>query len=160
MAWYYYSGPITQAIRVSSTKSVAVHPHTKVEILEVTREVQALMNSQVLRRCGRPLGAKSIADEPVAPPVRMQDVLPKSSLAQHFAEKGVTPSKAMPPKKPVGSPEYTVHELALAEKGISAPSGGDAPAVAVDPAVPAAPVVSAEEKSEKSSKKMKRWQDR
>jgi len=156
MAWYYYSGPIPQAIRVSSTKSVAVHPHSKVEILEVTREVQALLNAQVLRRCGRPLGAKSIADEPVAPPVRIQDVLPKSSLAQHFAEKGVTPSKAMPPKKPVGSPEYTVHELALAEKGITAPSGG-APAVDV---APAAPVVPAEEKPEESSKKKKRWQDR
>lgn len=157
MAWYYYSGPITQAIRVSSTKSVAVHPHSKVEILEVTREVQALLNAQVLRRCGRPLGAKSIADEPAAPPVRMQDVVPKSSLAQHFAEKGVTPSKAMPPKKPVGSPEYTVHELALAEKGIPAPSGGEVSAVDVAPAAPAAPVG---EKSEKSSKKMKRWQDR
>jgi len=149
MAWYYYSGPITQAIRVSSTKSVAVHPHSKVEILEVTREVQALLNAQVLRRCGRPLGAKSIADEPVAPPVRIQDVLPKSSLAQHFAEKGVTPSKAMPPKKPVGSPEYTVHELALAEQGIPAPIGGG-PAAEVDTA---APVDSAEKKAEKSDKK-------
>jgi len=156
MAWYYYSGPIPQAIRVSSTKSVAVHPHSKVEILEVTREVQALLNAQVLRRCGRPLGAKSLADEPVAPPVRMQDVVPKSSLAQHFAEKGVTPSKTMPPKKPVGSPEYTIHEVALAEKGIVAPSGGDL-VVEVETAAPVAPV---DEKNEKTSKKMKRWQDR
>lgn len=156
MAWYYYSGPIPQAIRVSSTKSVAVHPHSKVEILEVTREVQALLNAQVLRRCGRPLGAKSLADEPVAPPVRMQDVVPKSSLAQHFAEKGVTPSKTMPPKKPVGSPEYTIHEVALAEKGIVAPSGGDL-VVEVETAAPVAPV---DEKNEKSSKKTKRWQDR
>ena len=156
MAWYYYSGPIPQAIRVSSTKSVAVHPHSKVEILEVTREVQALLNAQVLRRCGRTLGAKSLADEPVAPPVRMQDVVPKSSLAQHFAEKGVTPSKTMPPKKPVGSPEYTIHEVALAEKGIVAPSGGDL-VVEVETAAPVAPV---DEKNEKTSKKMKRWQDR
>ena len=115
MAWYYYSGRVTRPIRVCSTKSVAVRPNSKIEILEVTPDVQGLLRTGELRRTGRPLGAKSLEDQPPAPQVRMQDVLPKSQLAQHFAEKGVTTSSSMPPKRPKGVQEFTVHELAAAE---------------------------------------------
>ena len=123
MAWYYYSGPVTRPVRVSSTKSVAVRPNSKIEILEVTPDVQALIRSGCLRRTGRPLGAQSIADQEPAPQVKMKDVLQRSSLAQHFAEKGVTTSSVMPPTKTVGAQEYTVHELAMDEADQSAPVG-------------------------------------
>lgn len=115
MAWYYYSGRVVRAIPQTRTKSVAVRPNTKVEILEVTKEVQALISQGVLRRTGRPVGATSVADKAPQEPVRMQDVVQKSSLAMHFAEKGMTESKDMPPRKSVGKPEFTVHEVASAE---------------------------------------------
>lgn len=114
MAWYYYSGHVTCAIRVSSTKSVAVRPNTKIEILEVTREVQALLAKGMLRRSGRPVGATSLEDASPPTDLRMEDVVSRSPLATFFAEKGVTTSKTMPPQKAVGAPEYTIHELEMA----------------------------------------------
>ena len=112
MAWYYYSGNIVKSVPVSRTKSVAVRPNSKIEILEVTKEAQVMLSAGILRRTGRPLGAKSLEDEVPVPRVHMRDVLPPSPLAQHFAEKGVTTAAEMPPRKPLGAPEFTVHELA------------------------------------------------
>lgn len=132
MSWYYYSGRIVRSIPVSRNKSVAVRPNTKVEILEITQEAQAMMRSGDLKRTGKPLGAVSLGDLPPRPLVKMRDVVPPSALAQHFAEKGVTPSRDMPPQKPVGAQEFTVHELAA--KGI-------VHAPRPEPVAPAAPMV-------------------
>ncbi|MFA4971300.1 MAG: hypothetical protein WC683_01720 [bacterium] len=129
MSWYYYSGSVPTGIPVSRTKSVAVAPHTKVEIVDMTPAAQALLRRGVLRRTGRPAGAPlrtnvAVTDQKVA------DVVPKSALARYFAEKGVTKSKEMPPKKPVGKPEFTEHELAVvAGEAAAAPvaHGSDAP---------------------------------
>jgi hypothetical protein len=151
MSWYYFSGHTVKPIRVSSTKSVAVRPNTKVEILEIVQETQALINAGILRRTGRPKGATSIADLPPRPIVRMRDVIQKSPLATYFAEKGVTTSKEMPPQKPVGAPEYTLHEMELAERARSAtPDEGDAAVL---------PAVSVDEAAEKGSGKSKRRRD-
>lgn len=111
MSWYYYSGNVVRSIPQGRFKSVAVRPNTKVEILEVTQEVQALISQGVLRRTGKPLGAVSLSDQPPRTPIRIQDVVPKSPLAMYVAEKGVTKDPGVAPQKPLGKPEHTVHEL-------------------------------------------------
>lgn len=154
MAWYYFSGKTVKSIRVCSTKSVAVRPNTKVEVLEVTREVQALINQGMLRKTGRPRDAKSMDGAPPRPEVRMQDVLARSALATFCAEKGVTPAKGMPPTKAVGQPEFTVHELEVAGKVVAAtPDAAD-----VLPAAGAADVANAAEKDGKKWSKRRRDQ--
>jgi hypothetical protein len=122
MAWYYYSGSVVKSIPVSRTKSVAVRPNSKIEILELTKEAQVMLSAGMLRRTGKPLGAKSMEDLPQPPRVHMRDVLPPSPLAMHFAEKGVTTSAEMPPRKPLGAPEFTVHELAAPTEGAASPN--------------------------------------
>lgn len=153
MAWYYYSGKIVKAVRVSSTKSVAVRPNTKVEILEVTREVQALLRAGVLRKTGRPRDAQSVGEAAPEPTPRMQDVVERSPLASYFAEKGVTSSKAMPPQKPVGAPEFTVHEMEMAGKTVTAPTAG-----AAADALPVADVAGVAEEGERKWSKRRRDQ--
>lgn len=134
MAWYYYSGNVVKSIPVSRTKSVAVRPNSKIEILEVTQEAQAMLSMGILKRTGKPLGAPSMEDAPPRPRVHLRDVLPPSGLALHFAEKGVTSSEALPPRKPVGSPEFTVHELAAREAPVVAPEPSGDVAVLPDDA--------------------------
>lgn len=128
MPWFYFSGHVVRAVPVSRNGSVAVRPNTKVEILEVTPESQALINQGTLRRTSPPRGAKSIADQPMPTTLRVEDVVPKSALALNFAEKGVTTSKDLPPKKLVGKPEYTIHEMEMQAKART-----NAPAPAADP---------------------------
>jgi hypothetical protein len=142
MGWYYYSGNIVKSIPVSRTKSVAVRPNSKIEILELTQEAQAMLSAGILKRSGKPLGAKSMEDAPVRPNIRLRDVLPPSSLAQHFAEKGVTLSAAMPPRKPVGSQEFTIHEMEMKSAAVApvvAPIAETVAETIVEPVV--APVV-------------------
>lgn len=111
MPWYYYSGSIVRSIQVSDRISVAVRPHSKVEIDKTTKETQLLINSGLLRRTG---GAKDSEKRKVSD-LKIQDVLPKSDLAKAIAEKGVTSSMSLPPKKPVGAPEMTEGEISLPE---------------------------------------------
>jgi hypothetical protein len=134
MGWYYYSGNVVKSIPVSRTKSVAVRPNSKIEILEVTQEAQTMLSMGILKRTGKPLGATSMEDAPPRPKVHLRDVLPPSGLAMHFAEKGVTSSEALPPRKPVGAPEFTVHELAAREAPVVAPEGSGDAAVLPDDA--------------------------
>lgn len=126
MGWYYYSGNVVKSIPVSRTKSVAVRPNSKIEILEVTQEAQTMLSMGILKRTGKPLGATSMEDAPPRPKIHLRDVLPPSGLAMHFAEKGVTSSEALPPRKPVGAPEFTVHELEAKSAVVAPEMPGDA----------------------------------
>lgn len=150
MAWYYFSGNVVKSIPVSRTKSVAVRPHSKVEILEVTQEVQAMLSAGILKRTGKPLGSVSMEDAPPVPRVHLRDVLPPSSLAQNFAEKGVTSSATMPPRKPLGSPEFTVHELSVEGVIVAPESRGEDAAVL--------PVEEVVEDNERAKSKRRRGQ--
>lgn len=134
MAWYFYSGNVVKSVPVSRTKSVAVRPNSKVEILELTLEAQILLSKGVLRRTGKPLGATSMESQPPRPRVSLRDILPPSGLALHFAEKGVTTSEAMPPHKPVGSPEYTIHEREVAGSVVVPVDAGDVAVLPVEEA--------------------------
>ena len=84
-----------------------------------------MISAGVLRRTGKQVGMKSMEDQPVKAAPKLRDVMPPSALAQHFAEKGVTSSKNMPPKKPVGTPEYTIHEIAAQKVDEAAPVVAD-----------------------------------
>ena len=64
MAWYYYTGKAVQSILVKAGLSMAIKPHTKVEILDMTPPTKALINKGVLRRTSKPKGAVSVKDIP------------------------------------------------------------------------------------------------
>ena len=123
MPWYYYSGKTVRPIPVKKGLSKSVRPHKKVEILEMTLEVQALVNKRELRRTSPPMGAESIADKPV-PELKVEDVVRKSELASRFAEKGKTISKGIPPKTKSGEQEMTEVEMNVAKNGSSGPADG------------------------------------
>jgi len=114
MAWFTYTGKVVRSIRVSNTKSVAARPNQKIEIVIMTKEAQALVGS-VLRPAAPPVNAVATVAADPEEKLDMRAVLQPSALAQHFAEKGVTTSKDMAPRKPVGAPEYTIHELAMSK---------------------------------------------
>ena len=117
MPWFYYSGNVPKSMPVKKGLSVSVPPHSKVEILEPgLREVQALKKKGLLRRTGRPAGAKSIADVLPTTAADIRAVTPKSAMALKIAEKGVTTDKGQAPKKPKGSPEMTEGELTALDK--------------------------------------------
>lgn len=111
MGWYYYSGNVVRSVQVSEGKSVAVRPHTKVEIHTMTKSAQSLIGIGVLKKTGRPVGVVIAEPKKVEPEVKIEDVLKPSPLAQVIAEKGVTSSPSIEPKKPVGDPELTIHEI-------------------------------------------------
>lgn len=108
MAWYYYTGKVVQAVQIKRGLSKAVKPHTKVEIIDMTTDVQALIRQGLLRQTGKPKGAVS-AESIVIPDVKLADVMPKSDMARFVAEKGVT---SAPMVSPVSSKvELTEGEL-------------------------------------------------
>lgn len=110
MSWYYYSGNIVRSIQVSDSISVAVRPKTKIQIEKITKDTQAMINAGMLRKTGNPNRANEIRK---ASGLKMQDVVPKSDMAKYVAEKGVTSSKDLPPRKAVGAPEMTEHEASV-----------------------------------------------
>lgn len=121
MPWYYHSGNVIRSVPVKPGVAQAVRPHSKVEILVMTPEAQALIRKGALRRTGRPKGVKvatakakaEVKDEP-----KMADVVERSALAKNIAEKGVTGSKGIPPKPVKGKvAEMTEGEKAGATKG-------------------------------------------
>jgi len=117
MPWFYYSGNVSRTIPVKKGLSVAVAPHSKVEILDPSlREVQSLRKKGMLRRTGRPAGAKSVQSLPTVSGEDVKAVTPKSAMAQKIAEKGVTMDKGQAPKKPKGNPEMTEGELRVKAK--------------------------------------------
>jgi hypothetical protein len=109
MAWYYYSGKTARPIPVKRGLSKSVRPHSKVEILEETIEVKALIRKGQLRKTGKPKNMSLVSDEPI-PDKTIKEVIGKSPLARFFAEKGITKSSNMPPVSKVGM-EMTEHEL-------------------------------------------------
>lgn len=109
MAWYYYTGRVARPIPVKKGLSKSVRPNTKVEILELTAESEALIRKKELRRTGAPKCAKPVAEEPVTN-VDVKKVVEKSDLAKMFAEKGFTKAPGMPPIAKAG-PEMTEAEL-------------------------------------------------
>ena len=116
MAWYYYSGTIVRPVPRGDGVTVAARPHTKVEIVKATPETQAMIKRGTLRRAGPPTEMK----ERKAPKKADPGAIPKSTMVRFFAEKGVTSSKGMKPKKSVGKPEMTEPE----EAGIRPESTG------------------------------------
>lgn len=109
--WYYYSGKTVRPIPVKKGLSKSVRPNTKIEILEETVEVAALIRSGQLRITGRPPGAPSVAEAPV-PQKKIEDVLGKSELAKRFAEKGKTKAAGIPPVS-IRPPELTEAEAEI-----------------------------------------------
>lgn len=114
MAWYYYTGKTVCSIPVKKGLSIAVRPHSKIEILDETVEVRALKRRGELRLIAPPKGAVSVQDIPV-PVQDIAKIVPKSDFARSFAEKGVTLSPGISPRKRVGKPEMTEGEIAVAE---------------------------------------------
>lgn len=96
MAWYYYTGKAVQSVQVKAGLSLAVKPHSKVEIIDMNQTTQVLINKGLLRRTGKPKGAVSVKDTPV-PTEKLADVMPKSDLAMIVAEKGATSSPHIAP---------------------------------------------------------------
>jgi len=126
MAWYYYSGGLTRSVVIKPGLSQSVKPHSKVNIEKIVRETQVLINKGILRRTGSP---KNDGKQPVRKVIKSEDIkkaLEKSEMAKAVAEKGVTTSPRMAPRKPVGSPEMTDGELQTAEDAVAnAAKGGD-----------------------------------
>jgi hypothetical protein len=116
MSWYYYSGSVVRPVQVKPGETRAIRPHSKVEILTMTPEAQAMIRKGILRRTGKPKGAKPLDPTPKKE-IKIEDVVQKSRMAQNIAEKGVTSSRNKPPKPVKGSPvELTVGEQAGFEK--------------------------------------------
>lgn len=105
-------------IPVKHGLSKSVRPKSKIEILEVTAEVQALLRKGHLRLTGKPKGAQSVAEVPV-PKQTVADVLKRSEMAGRIAEKGLTTSATIPPVS--RNPEMTDGELVADEKGSGEP---------------------------------------
>lgn len=114
MSWYYYSGKTVRPVPVKKGLSKSVRPHSKIEILEMTMEAQALIRKKELRVTGKPKGAKSVADEPV-PLKNIKDVVKIPERAISVAEKGATTSASMPPKTSSGKPQMTEGEIKARE---------------------------------------------
>ena len=116
MPWYYYGGSVVRPVEVKPGLTLAVKPHTKVEVFSMTGATQALVRKGMLRRTGKPRESKPVEapkDEP-----KMEDVVEKSPMAQKIAEKGTTTSKNQPPTPGKGSPaELTEGEEKGVEKG-------------------------------------------
>jgi len=62
MSWYYYSGVVVRPIPVKKGVSVSVRPATKIEIIEMTPEADALVRCGQLRIASRDHNAKNIRD--------------------------------------------------------------------------------------------------
>jgi len=117
MPWFYYSGPTPRSVPVKKGLSIALIPHTKVEIFDTgSRDVVSLVKKGYLRRTGKPVGAKKMADVPVTTSDEIKAVTPKSAMATKIAEKGVSLSKEQAPRKRRGSPEMTEGEINVATK--------------------------------------------
>jgi hypothetical protein len=134
MAWYRYTGNVVRSIPVKKGITKAVRPHTVIEILEETRESKALIRKNLLRKTGKPRGAKSLAATPAREPVDLAGVLPKPEQAKKIAEKGKTTHKSKPPK--AKKPEHTEGELegANVEKGAEKAEVLESDAAEADPA--------------------------
>ena len=116
MAWYYHSGNVVRPVEVRPGVTVAVRPHSKVEVLHMTGATQVMIKKGMLRRTGKPKGSKPV--EVPKEELKMEDVLGKSPLAQKIAEKGSTVAKSIPPKpKKGGTVELTIGEQEGAKKG-------------------------------------------
>lgn len=118
MPWFFYSGNIPRPVPIKKGVSIALVPHTKVEIVDANSpEVQALKRKGLLRVTGKPASAVSLA-KVEAPVETVADVTPKSDMARSIAEKGVSKGKGETPKKAVGNPEMTEGELVSSEKKV------------------------------------------
>lgn len=117
MPWYYHSSNVIRPVSVKPGVTVAVKPHSKVEIFAMTPEAQALIKKGILRRTGKPKAAPKALAVPKDEP-KMEDVVEKSPLAKNIAEKGVTDSKNKPPKPVAGkTAEMTEGEKLGVKKG-------------------------------------------
>lgn len=93
MAWYYYSGNIVCPITIKKGVSVAVKPHTRIEINCSDSSTDALIRRGLLRICGKPSDAISFVD--VVPTTKdgIRELTPKSEMAERFKDKGVSADK-------------------------------------------------------------------
>jgi len=114
MPWFYYSGNIPRSVEVKKGVSVAMRPHSKVEIKDVSlQSVQVMVRKGLLRRSGRDPSVASVIA--TVHPVKAEDIVkatPKPHMAVNVAEKGVTSGPGMAPKSVKGA------ELTNGEKGL------------------------------------------
>lgn len=110
MTWYYHSGKTVRPIPVKKGLSKSVRPNSRVEILELTSESKALIRKHELTICGKPKGAKSIADEPI-PSTDIAAAIGVTPMARSIAEKGKTTDSKIAPTT-IGIPQMTEGELA------------------------------------------------
>lgn len=96
MAWYYYTGNVPRSIPVKKGLSKVVTRCSRVEILEMTLEVQVLIRKKMLRRTGVPKGALSVAEDPVVDQA-IESVVEPPKMARSVAEKGKTKSAKIEP---------------------------------------------------------------
>ncbi len=116
MPWFYYSGTVSRSIPVKKGLSVAVRPHSRVEIFDAqAREVQSLIKKGQLKRTGKPAGVESTINAETVTGKDIESVTPRSAIADSFAEKGISTGPDKPPKKLKGAPEMTSAEVGLAE---------------------------------------------
>jgi hypothetical protein len=163
MPWFYYSGNIARPIPVRKGISVAVRPHTKVEIIDTqSREVQALKGKGLLKPTGRPVDAVSVKEKQV-PTATVADVTPRSALSERIAEKGVTIDKGQAPRKIKGSPEMTEGELRAVEPKVRDSESAEPKAEKSLKGADIVDVLSSDESSpadKKGKKKAKKKKDR
>jgi hypothetical protein len=123
MPWYYNSGNVARPVQVKPGLTVSVRPHTKVEIVKMTPEAQALIRKGIFRRTGKPRGSKPVGDVKKDEP-KIEDVVEKSPMAKNIAEKGKTSSKRKPPKPAKGKTvEMTEGEEMGSKKGADLADG-------------------------------------
>jgi hypothetical protein len=147
MPWYYYSGTVVRPVPRGDGVTVAARPHTKVEIVKPTPETQAMIRKNLLKRTGPP---KEVKERKPVDTKKIREVVPKSTMARFFAEKGETDSAKMKPRVRVGKPEMTEPE----EAGIR-PENAKKDAGVADVSSDADEAGSASDKKSKGRKKKK-----
>ena len=111
MAWYFYTGSVVRPIPIKLGMSKSVRPNSKVEILELTIDAQALIRRGQLRLTAKPKVVPPASTESVSV-VKLVDVLKTSLMAETFAEKGKSPDAGTPPVSAFGA------EMTAAERGV------------------------------------------
>jgi len=96
MPWFYYKGRTVKPIPIRKGLSLAVRPHTKVEIEEPSiNEVKILIRQRLLTPTAPPRIVPKITDEPAADVAK---VTARSEMATRIAERGeITDGEANSP---------------------------------------------------------------
>ncbi len=86
MAWYYYSGSVSRAVKGIDGKTKSVSPHSKVELGDLCPQAKALKGKGQLRSTGRPKGL--VAESKKVSDVKIEDVVKVAPWAAATQEIG------------------------------------------------------------------------